>query len=300
MKQITILKILLVNLTLMFCFQTYGQIKISGKVCDNNTEESLVSVNVIELGTENRTSTDINGNFALTVSNSESLIEITYIGYKKREIRVSDKTYFEIKLKEDCFLDFFDYNDICLGLSSGILNNPIGGFGYLKLPISKVGLMYGEFDYQSNLKGNYKLEAHTGLLHIVADCEYNGDVYVNYRKIENQDFDFNNYSLIGKLNLSKPRIFQNDLTLYFGYGISTLKTPNMNYNNKSGYILGIGSFIGRPLNININLTGTYWTKYWEYVGEIKWEHKNILISMNYDRIKDYNELNLKLGYIFNY
>ena len=66
------------------------------------------------------------------------------------------------------------------------------------------------------------------------------------------------------------------------------------------YILGIGSFIGRPLNININLTGTYWTKYWEYVGEIKWEHKNILISMNYDRIKDYNELNLKLGYIFNY
>ena len=299
MRQISKFKILLVNLTLVFCFQTYGQVKISGKVCDNNTGETLRGVNIIEHGTENKIVSETNGTFNLTVSNSESTIEITYLGYKKQEIKIGDKRYFEIKLKEDCFLDFFDYNNICLGLSTGILNSPIGGFVYIKQPIRKIGLIYGEFDYQTDLKNSYKIEAHTGLLHLVAECDYDGDVYLNYRKLVNQDFKFNSYSLIGKLNLSKPRIFQNYSTLYFGYGISTLNTPDIAYNDKSGYILGFGTSISKP-HININFITTYWTNYWEYFGEIKWEYRNVLISMNYDNIKNHNELNLKLGYIFNY
>jgi len=299
MRQISKFKILLVNLTLVFCFQTYGQVKISGKVCDNNTGETLRGVNIIEHGTENKIVSETNGTFNLTVSNSESTIEITYLGYKKQEIKIGDKRYFEIKLKEDCFLDFFDYNNICLGLSTGILNSPIGGFVYIKQPIRKIGLIYGEFDYQTDLKNNYKIEAHTGLLHLVAECDYDGDVYLNYRKLVNQDFKFNSYSLIGKLNLSKPRIFQNYSTLYFGYGISTFNTPDITYNDKSGYILGFGTSISKT-HININFITTYWTNYWEYFGEIKWEYRNVLISMNYDNIKNHNELNLKLGYIFNY
>ena len=299
MRQISKFKILLVNLTLVFCFQTYGQVKISGKVCDNNTGETLRGVNIIEHGTENKIVSETNGTFNLTVSNSESAIEITYLGYKKQEIKIGDKRYFEIKLKEDCFLDFFDYNNICLGLSTGILNSPIGGFVYIKQPIRKIGLIYGEFDYQTDLKNSYKIEAHTGLLHLVAECDYDGDVYLNYRKLVNQDFKFNSYSLIGKLNLSKPRISQNYSTLYFGYGISTLNTPDIIYNDKSGYILGFGTSISKP-HININFITTYWTNYWEYFGEIKWEYRNVLISMNYDNIKNHNELNLKLGYIFNY
>ena len=299
MRQISKFKILLVNLTLVFCFQTYGQVKISGKVCDNNTGETLRGVNIIEHGTENKIVSETNGTFNLTVSNSESAIEITYLGYKKQEIKIGDKRYFEIKLKEDCFLDFFDYNNICLGLSTGILNSPIGGFVYIKQPIRKIGLIYGEFDYQTDLKNSYKIEAHTGLLHLVAECDYDGDIYLNYRKLVNQDFKFNSYSLIGKLNLSKPRIFQNYSTLYFGYGISTLNTPDIIYNDKSGYILGFGTSISKT-HININFITTYWTNYWEYFGEIKWEYRNVLISMNYDNIKNHNELNLKLGYIFNY
>ena len=286
-------------MTLVFCFQTYGQVKISGKVCDNNTGETLRGVNIIEHGTENKIVSETNGTFNLTVSNSESAIEITYLGYKKQEIKIGDKRYFEIKLKEDCFLDFFDYNNICLGLSTGILNSPIGGFVYIKQPIRKIGLIYGEFDYQTDLKNSYKIEAHTGLLHLVAECDYDGDVYLNYRKLVNQDFKFNSYSLIGKLNLSKPRIFQNYSTLYFGYGISTFNTPDITYNDKSGYILGFGTSISKT-HININFITTYWTNYWEYFGEIKWEYRNVLISMNYDNIKNHNELNLKLGYIFNY
>ena len=299
MRQISKFKILLVNLTLVFCFQTYGQVKISGKVCDNNTGETLRGVNIIEHGTENKIVSETNGTFNLTVSNSESTIEITYLGYKKQEIKIGDKRYFEIKLKEDCFLDFFDYNNICLGLSTGILNSPIGGFVYIKQPIRKIGLIYGEFDYQTDLKNSYKIEAHTGLLHLVAECDYDGDVYLNYRRLVNQDFEFNSYSLIGKLNFSKSRIFQNYSTLYFGYGISTLNTPDITYNDKSGYILGFGTSISKT-HININFITTYWTNYWEYFGEIKWEYRNVLISMNYDNIKNHNELNLKLGYIFNY
>lgn len=299
MEQITKFNILLANLVLVFCFQAYGQVKISGKVYDN-TGESLVGVNIKELGTENKAVSDKNGSFVLTVRDSESIIELTYIGYKTREIKIGDKKYFEIKLKESCYIDFFDYNDICVGLSSGILNNPIGGFVYLKLPIRKVGLIYGEFDYQTNLKNNYKIEARTGLLHVVAECNYNGDAYMKYRRIENQDCNFNSYSFIGKLNITKPGVFSNGLTLYVGYGISYLKIPDITYSNKPGYILGLGSSIIRRQNINVEFIGTYWTNYWEYIGEINLAYKNVVISVNYDKIKNYNELNLKLGYIFNY
>ena len=160
--------------------------------------------------------------------------------------------------------------------------------------------MYGEFDYQSDLEKNSKMEVHSGLLHFLAECDYNGDIYLNYRKIVNQDFNFNNYSIIGKLNLSKPRIFQNYSTFYFGYGMASLTNPDFKFNNRLGYIVGLGISIGRPLYLNISLKATYWTNFWEYIGEIKWEYKRVLISMDYDKIKNFDELNLKLGYIFNY
>lgn len=296
---ITIFKILLASLLICYTAQTYGQLKISGKIFDD-TGEKLPGVIIKELGTENGTVSDTCGNFVLSVSNSESIIEVLFVGYKRQEIKIGEKRYFDVKLKVDCIIDFFDYNDICLGFSSGVLNHPIGGFGYIKLPIPKIGLMYGEFDYQSDFENNYKMEIHSGLLHFVAECDYYGDIYLNYRKIVNQDFYFSNYSIISKLNLSQPRIFQNYSTFYFGYGMASLTEPDIKYINQSGYIVGLGAFIGKPLYLSISLKAIYWTNYWEYMSEIEWEYKRVLISMNYDKFKNFNELNLKLGYIFNY
>jgi TonB-linked SusC/RagA family outer membrane protein len=59
---------------------------IRGKIVDKKTQEPIQNVSVAEVDADNRTirgiSTDINGNFALKISNPKNKISISYIGYK--------------------------------------------------------------------------------------------------------------------------------------------------------------------------------------------------------------------------
>lgn len=72
--------------------------KISGHVVDQN-DVPLPGANIIEKGTTRGTLTDFDGNFSFTVANKNSVIEISYIGFKTVEIKVGDHTKFNIKLE---------------------------------------------------------------------------------------------------------------------------------------------------------------------------------------------------------
>ena len=61
----------------------------------------LLGATVIEKGTTNGVQTDFDGKFSLTVTDSESLIVISYLGYITQEIKVSQTKYFEVILQED-------------------------------------------------------------------------------------------------------------------------------------------------------------------------------------------------------
>lgn len=73
--------------------------QISGMVVDEQGEP-VIGANIVEKGISNGVITDINGAFSLYV-NEEAVIEISYIGYIRQEVRVADKTFFNIILKED-------------------------------------------------------------------------------------------------------------------------------------------------------------------------------------------------------
>lgn len=74
--------------------------EIKGCVTDN-TGMSIIGAVVMETGTTNATSTDIDGNFTLTLSNPQASIEVSYLGFQTQTIPVGDKAYFEITLYED-------------------------------------------------------------------------------------------------------------------------------------------------------------------------------------------------------
>ena len=57
----------------------------------DDTGEKFPGVIIKELGTGNGTVSDTSGNFALTVSNAESIIEIAFVGYKRQEIKIGEK-----------------------------------------------------------------------------------------------------------------------------------------------------------------------------------------------------------------
>lgn len=72
---------------------------ISGTVFDSNGE-SIIGANIIEIGTNNGTITDFDGNFTLNVS-TEAILRVSYIGYLEQKISVQGRNTIDIVLKED-------------------------------------------------------------------------------------------------------------------------------------------------------------------------------------------------------
>ena len=81
----------------------FAQFQVTGSVTDAGTGEKLVGANVIVEGTEAGTSTDIDGNYSLTVPAGLSSAEITarYIGYRQATVTVTASGSNDFALEED-------------------------------------------------------------------------------------------------------------------------------------------------------------------------------------------------------
>jgi len=93
------------SLFLFFTFLTFKVFaqSINGKVTDN-FGEALIGATVIEKGTNNGTTTDAKGNFSIVPLKSTSTFEISYIGYKPKEVKSSELNG-TIALEEGNLLD---------------------------------------------------------------------------------------------------------------------------------------------------------------------------------------------------
>lgn len=72
---------------------------ISGTVT-SATGESMPGVNVVEKGTSNGTTTDIDGKYSLSVDDNATLV-FSFIGYQTQEMAVSGRTTIDVVLSED-------------------------------------------------------------------------------------------------------------------------------------------------------------------------------------------------------
>jgi TonB-dependent SusC/RagA subfamily outer membrane receptor len=63
--------------------------------------QPLPGANIVEKGTNNGTQTDFDGNYTLTLTNSQAVIVVSYLGYKTQEVTVSGTTAINIVLEED-------------------------------------------------------------------------------------------------------------------------------------------------------------------------------------------------------
>lgn len=74
-------------------------IQLSGTVTDA-TGETVIGASVLEKGTTNGVITDIDGNFALSVSPKATIV-ISYVGYAPQEIPLNGRKNLKVVLKED-------------------------------------------------------------------------------------------------------------------------------------------------------------------------------------------------------
>ncbi|HYI76572.1 MAG TPA: TonB-dependent receptor plug domain-containing protein, partial [Chryseolinea sp.] len=76
------------------------EVPVTGTVTDDSGAP-LPGVNVIEKGTSNGTSTDANGNFNLPVTDENSVLVFSFIGYQSQEIKVGTQTSIAVTLTLD-------------------------------------------------------------------------------------------------------------------------------------------------------------------------------------------------------
>lgn len=76
------------------------QEEISGQVTDAETDESLPGVNILMKGTNQGTSTDIDGNYSLNVSGLQETLVFSYIGYQTVEIPINGRTELNVALQQ--------------------------------------------------------------------------------------------------------------------------------------------------------------------------------------------------------
>lgn len=77
-------------------------ITIKGAVYDQTTQDPLIGVSVMVVGTTNGTITDIDGGFQITVPSLDNVkLKLSYIGYKAKEIAVRNTSFLKVSLSED-------------------------------------------------------------------------------------------------------------------------------------------------------------------------------------------------------
>ena len=77
------------------------EIKISGKVTDSEKDETLPGVSIIIKGTQKGTTTDSNGGYSLTASDSKAVLIFTIVGYEPKEITVGNQSTLNVGMKLD-------------------------------------------------------------------------------------------------------------------------------------------------------------------------------------------------------
>lgn len=95
-------KLLFLVVMILISTSIFAQIKVSGTVLDEGGTP-LPGASIIELGAQNGTTTDFDGNFKFTTRSNNGKIEISYLGYKKLVMAFSSaKSVFKnIKLQPD-------------------------------------------------------------------------------------------------------------------------------------------------------------------------------------------------------
>ena len=87
----------------VFCLTmpSFAQIVIKGRVTDAGNNQTLPGATITIKGTTEGTTTDINGNYAITVKSTNDILTFGFVGYQREEVKVGTQTKIDIALVQD-------------------------------------------------------------------------------------------------------------------------------------------------------------------------------------------------------
>ena len=90
-------KLLKTFILLLSTIMVFGQTTITGTITDE-TGEPLIGASILEGGTVNGTITDFDGNFSFEVSESATVLVVSYTGYTTKEVELTGAANYQIVL----------------------------------------------------------------------------------------------------------------------------------------------------------------------------------------------------------
>lgn len=76
---------------------------VSGIVSDASTGETLIGASVVETGTNNGITTDLDGKFNLQITGKQ--ITVSYVGYQMQTVNIPSSGVVNVRLQSDLLLD---------------------------------------------------------------------------------------------------------------------------------------------------------------------------------------------------
>jgi TonB-dependent starch-binding outer membrane protein SusC len=106
MKKLYVLKrLFLLAVVLLFSQHVLAQVSVSGTIQDEQGQ-ALPGAAILEIGTNNGTIADSDGNYSITVNSGESVLQFSMIGMESQEIVVGNQTSINLTLEtEETLLD---------------------------------------------------------------------------------------------------------------------------------------------------------------------------------------------------
>lgn len=95
------LSICLSFILLMFAIPAMAQsMKVTGKILDA-AGEPVIGAGVIEMGTQNGVSSEVDGSYTITVSGPSAVLQVNSLGYQVAEIQVNGRRTIDVTLEEE-------------------------------------------------------------------------------------------------------------------------------------------------------------------------------------------------------
>jgi TonB-linked SusC/RagA family outer membrane protein len=101
MKKCVLTAVIALLLGLWLPTKAFAQNRVSGSVVEANTNVPLPGVTVIEKGTSNGTTTNLNGEFVLNLNGENAVLVFSFIGYNSKEVQVGNRSTIDVSLEED-------------------------------------------------------------------------------------------------------------------------------------------------------------------------------------------------------
>jgi hypothetical protein len=293
--------VLINRLTLILAFLTitvtvWSQVTVTGTVVAKEDNSPLPQVNVVEKGTRNRTTTNSDGTFSLSITGPNSILVFSFIGRITQERLPKGKQRLFIEMKPDCFIDFFDSHKIIIYANSGVINNPLGGQIEIASPDIYHGVVKGMFAYQTNLNKDKFQNGQFELSHYISNCDFDIDFRLNYRQVSFDDnFDSRAYSFETDLNVRNIKLIAGYSHLDFDR-IETIDKETL-----SGVLIGVGSSeLNIPLYPTVMGKVSLYRNKIEYQAAIQGGYQWFHCFIKFYKLNSFSELSLGIGTSISY